>query len=41
MSTQLLPGEDPALLPGPDRIKLYPVIGVHDVNPASNTRSGL
>jgi hypothetical protein len=40
-STELLPGEDPALLPGPDRIELYPVIGVHDVNPASKTRSGL
>lgn len=25
MSTELLPGEDPALLPGPDRIELYPV----------------
>jgi hypothetical protein len=37
----LLPGDDPALLPGPDRIELYPVIGVHDVNPASNTRSAL
>jgi hypothetical protein len=31
MSTALLPGEDPALLPGPDRIELYPVIEVHDV----------
>ena len=41
MSTELLPGEDPALLPGPDRIELYPVIGVHDVNPASQTRSQL
>jgi hypothetical protein len=35
MSSELLPGEDPALLPGPDRIELYPVIGVHDVNPGS------
>jgi hypothetical protein len=41
MSTDLLPGEDPALLPGPDRIELYPVIAVDDVNPASTTRSGL
>jgi hypothetical protein len=41
MSTELLPGEDPALLPGADRIELYPVIGVHDVNPASQTRSQL
>ena len=39
MSTDLLPGEDPALLPGPDRIELYPVIDVHDVNPASEPRS--
>ena len=39
MTTALLPGENPALLPGPDRIELYPVIGVHDVNPASQTRS--
>jgi hypothetical protein len=39
MSTELLPGEDPALLPGPDRIELYPVVEVHDVDPASQTRS--
>ncbi|MFG1642135.1 hypothetical protein ACGFMK_17770 [Amycolatopsis sp. NPDC049252] len=26
MSTELLPGEDPALLPGPDRIDLYRVV---------------
>ena len=39
MSTDLLPGEDPALLPGPDRIELYPVIGVHDVNPPGESRS--
>ncbi len=32
MSTELLPGEDPALLPGPDRIELYAVTEVHDVN---------
>jgi len=25
MSTELLPGEDPALLPGPDRIEVYQV----------------
>ena len=35
MNTELLPGEDPALLPGPDRIELYPVIKVQDVNPES------
>ena len=39
MGTDLLPGEDPALLPGPDRIELYPVSGVHDINPASETGS--
>lgn len=26
MSTKLLPGEDPALLPGPDRIERYEVV---------------
>jgi hypothetical protein len=31
MNTELLPGEDRALLPGPDRIELYPVIEVHDI----------
>ena len=41
MSTELLPGEDPALLPGPDRIDLYPVINVEDVNPGSDNRSRL
>ena len=39
ISTELLPGEDPALLPGPDRIELYPVIDVHDLDPASKTWS--
>ena len=39
MSTDLLPCEDPALLPGPDRIELYPVMGVHDVNPPGESRS--
>jgi hypothetical protein len=39
MGTGLLPGEDPALLPGPDRIELYPVSGVRDINPASETGS--
>jgi hypothetical protein len=33
-SAGLLPGENPALLPGPDRIELYPVTGVHDVSAA-------
>lgn len=35
MSTELLPGEDPVLLPGPDRIDLYPVIDVQDFNPGA------
>ena len=35
MATELLPGEDPALLPGPDRIELYPVLEVHDLNHGS------
>ena len=39
MGSELLPGEDPALLPGPDRIELYPVIDVRDVGPASQIRS--
>jgi hypothetical protein len=39
MATELLPGEDPALLPGPDRIELYPVLDAHDVNPATPTGS--
>jgi hypothetical protein len=34
MGTALLPGEDPALLPGPDRIELYPVVHVHDIDSA-------
>jgi hypothetical protein len=34
MGTDLLPGEDPGLLPGPDRIELYPVVQVHDIDPA-------
>jgi hypothetical protein len=29
MSTELLPGEDPALLPGPDRIEIHHVSGYH------------
>ena len=35
MSTELLPGEDPALLPGPDRVDLYPVLEAHDINPGA------
>ena len=37
MSTELLPGEDPALLPGPDRVELYPVIGVPRRQPRQRT----
>ena len=29
MSTELTPGEDPALLPGPDRIEIHHVTGYH------------
>ena len=39
MSTELVPGEDQALLPGPDRVELYPVLEVHDLGPADETRS--
>ena len=28
MSTDLLPGEDPALLPGPDRVEMFEVVHV-------------
>ena len=41
VGTELLPGEDPALLRGPDRIELYPVISAQDVNPGDANRSGL
>jgi len=39
MSTELLPGEDPSLLPGPDRIELYPVLAVHDIAAPSENGS--
>ena len=32
MSTELLPGEDPALLPDPDRIEIHHVTGYHVPN---------
>jgi hypothetical protein len=35
MGTELLPGEDPALLPGPDRIELFPVTEVWDSSAVS------
>jgi hypothetical protein len=37
LGSELLPGEDPALLPGPDRIELYPVIASLDAGPAGQT----
>jgi hypothetical protein len=37
MATELLPGEDPALLTGPDRIELYPVVEVREVTATSPT----
>ncbi|MBC7300439.1 MAG: hypothetical protein H5T78_05745 [Nocardia sp.] len=30
LATELLPGEDPALLPGPDRVEICPVLTHHD-----------
>ncbi|MEV0058404.1 hypothetical protein [Nocardia sp. NPDC050718] len=30
LATELLPDEDPALLPGPDRVEIYPVLRHHD-----------
>jgi hypothetical protein len=39
MGSELLPGEDRALLPGPDRIDLYPVIEARDINPAGEPPS--
>jgi hypothetical protein len=35
LSTALLPEEDPALLPGPDRIELFPVLEFHDLTEGS------
>jgi hypothetical protein len=29
-ATELLPGEDPALLPGPDRVEIYEVVETRD-----------
>jgi hypothetical protein len=37
MSTELLPGEDPALLPGPDRIEIHHV--THSQRPAATAAS--
>ncbi len=36
MATELMPGEDPALLPGPDRVEIHRITGRH--LPAASTR---
>jgi hypothetical protein len=40
MATELTPGEDPALLPGPDRVEIHRVTGHHlpATRPAASTR---
>jgi hypothetical protein len=40
MATELAPGEDPALLPGPDRVEIHRVTGHHlpAAGPAASTR---
>lgn len=40
MATELTPGEDPALLPGPDRVEIHRVTGRHlpAAGPAASTR---
>lgn len=38
MATELLPGEDPALLPGADRIEIYPVVEHVDATTMEATR---
>ena len=40
MATELTPGEDPALLPGPDRVEIHHVTGHHlpATSPAASTR---
>ena len=40
MSTELLPGEDPALLPGPDRIEIHHVTGYHLATATAATTKG-
>ena len=40
MSTELLPGEDLALLPGPDRIEIHHVTGYHLVTATAATTKG-
>jgi hypothetical protein len=36
VGTGLLPGEDPTLLPGPDRIEMFPVLEFHDLTAEGN-----
>ena len=36
MATELMPGQDPALLPGPDRVEIHRITGRH--LPAASTR---
>ena len=38
MTSTLLPGEDPALLPGADRVEMYPVIETYDYAPVASPR---
>ncbi len=40
MSTELMPGEDPALLPGPDRIEIHHVTGYHLATATAATMKG-
>ena len=40
MSTELMPGEDLALLPGPDRIEIHHVTGYHLATAAAATMKG-
>ena len=40
MSTELMPGEDPALLPGPDRIEIHHVTGHHLATATAATTKG-
>ncbi len=38
MSTELLPGEDPALLSGPDRVEFFTLVGMADAAHPQTTR---
>lgn len=41
MSTELMPGEDPVLLPGPDRIEIHHVTGYHLATATAAVTKGL